>query len=148
MTNLLLYDWDVTLDYTLRRVADVSEEPMVYQPAAGMNHLAWILCHPGLVRSGPFRDPRQSPDASRYDEGSMPLPDLLQYPRKATLVENFAQGHKELSAALRQRRSGALETPASLDRWRQAFGTVGTPVGRTLTHRASKCETSLLPWLG
>ncbi len=98
-----------------------------------MDHPAWILCHLclyhpailGLVRNEPFQDSSQRPDASRYDEGSTPVDDMLQYLRKATLVEEFTQGHKAISAALGQSRPGALEAPSSLDRWRQAFGTAG-----------------------
>lgn len=96
---------------------------MVYQPTPVMNHPAWILCHLclyhpailGLVQNESFRDPRQSPDASRYDEGSTPVPDLRQYPRKATLVEQFMQGHNEISFALRQMKPALLSSSAQ--RW-------------------------------
>jgi hypothetical protein len=45
MTEPLLHTWNLNLGYAKRLVADIPEAQMAVQPAAGMNHAAWVLGH-------------------------------------------------------------------------------------------------------
>ena len=45
MLSPLIHTWNLNLGYAKRLVADVPEVRMACQPAAHMNHAAWVLGH-------------------------------------------------------------------------------------------------------
>ncbi len=125
MIDALWCTWDRNLEFARRLVADVPDERMAYQPAAGMNHPAWVLCHLsayhpvilGVLRGQPFDDPKDHPFGMR----SAPVPYRDAYPSKEALVRAFEGGHAEVVEAARTAPASRLAEPPPLERWRDAM---------------------------
>ncbi|MCE9590427.1 MAG: DinB family protein [Planctomycetes bacterium] len=129
MIEALLLGWNRNLDYTRRLLADLPEDRLVFQPAVGMNHPAWVLSHlciyhapmAGMLLNKPFEDPRDH----RYGMKSKSLPDPSEYKPKAELLGDFERGHNTVAEALRVGGQDALEAATPLERWRTSMPQVG-----------------------
>ncbi len=117
MLSHLLHTWNLNLAYARRLVADVPDEKMIFQPASGMNHAAWVLGHlactadmfGGLIGLQPVCPTEWQPS---FDWNSAPVADPVRYPSKADLLATLEAIHSELAASL-------PAVPASL--WAEAM---------------------------
>jgi len=129
VVDAVLLSWDKNLGYAKKLVADVPADRMVYQPAANMNHPAWVLCHlnayhdviVSLVRGQRFDDPKDH----RFGMKSKPVADLNQYPSRADLIDAFARGHGLVAAALQSAGPDVWTRATELERWKPVLPTVG-----------------------
>lgn len=142
MIEALRFGWDKNGEYGQKLVADVPEAKMVYQPAAGMNHPAWVLSHLhayhpviiALLRGETFDDPKEH----LYGMKSKPVADAGAYPSKQPLVEAFVRGHEDVTAALSGADPAVLGGEVMLERWRKYFPSVGAVLAYlTLLHEAT-----------
>lgn len=105
MLSPLLHTWNLNLGYAKRLVADLSDDQMALQPAAGMNHAAWVLGHlactadmlGGMIGANPVC-PAEWP--ALFDWNSSPSSDAGLYPSKASLVQALEEAHASIAAAL------------------------------------------------
>lgn len=142
MIDALLFSWDNNDDYAQRLVADLPDAQMTHQPAANMNHPAWVLSHlhayhpviVALIQGQTFDDPKHHP----FGMQSKPVVDASVYPTKAVLVDAFVQGHAQVKSALAASDSAALNAPVLLDRWKTVMPTVALALGYLmLLHEAT-----------
>ncbi len=132
-TESLLYSWGKNGDYASRLVADVPDDRMAHQPAAAMNHPAWVLCHlniyhpviVALLRGQTFDDPK----GHQFGMQSKPVADGSVYPAKNELIGAFTRGHDEVAQALRAADPSALDADMSLERWKPVMPKVGIALG-------------------
>ncbi len=129
MIEALLFSWHKNVEYAQKLVADVADDRMVYQPAANMNHPAWVFSHlnayhpviVSMVNDQPFDDPKDHP----FGMKSKPLADTAAYPSRGQLIESFCNGHEDVDRALRSVGTRALQGPVQLKRWAGTMPTVG-----------------------
>jgi len=148
--DTLLHSWEKNLDYARRLVADVPDPQMVYQPASGMNHPAWVLCHlnayhpviVSLIRGEIFDDPKEHP----FGMKSKPVADLGVYPSKDELVTAFEQGHHDVIAALGSAEPSVFGAEVSLPRWKQYLPTTGIALGYLMLLHESTHLGQLSAW--
>ncbi len=133
MIDSLLYSWRKNNDYAQRLVADIPDDRMVHQPAAGMNHPAWVLSHlsvyhpvlVALIQGEPFDDPK----GHRFGMQSKPKSDPAVYGSKTDLIGAFVRGHESVAAALGSASPSVLEAPMTLERWKPVMPTIGVALG-------------------
>ena len=128
--NSLLSDWSLNGDYALKLTADLTAEQMVHQPAAGMNHPAWVLSHlhayhPVMIDLLTGKTPTD-PLNHEYGMKSSPVADASAYLPKDELRDAFAQGHADVASALEATTAELLGSSMPLDRWTQRFPQVGS----------------------
>ncbi len=126
----LLADWALNKDYGLKLVADLAPEQMVKQPHPGMNHPAWILSHlhayhPVAMELVSGRTPADPLD-HKYGMKSSPVADTAAYLDKDALIEAFAQGHDDVTDAMKDAGESVLLSPMPVERWKQRFPKVGS----------------------
>ena len=129
MVDALVLGWDKNLDYVKRLVAEIPADRMVYQPAANVNHPAWILSHlniyhvpmAGMLRGTPFEDPKNH----KFGMTSKPQSDASVYLSKAQLLADFERGHEDVKQALLTAGQAGLEAATPLERWRGPYPKVG-----------------------
>lgn len=129
----LVYSYKKNLDYGAKLVADLSNDDMLRQPAAGlpapMNHPAWIFSHLNvyvpiiecLIRGQSFPDPK----GHRYGMQSRPLDDASEYAPKDQLIGEFVDGHQRIIDLLEKSEDSILSKPVSLERWQPVMPLVG-----------------------
>ena len=150
MIDLLLFSWEKNLGYAQRLIADLDDEAMVRQPAAGTNHPAWVLSHlniyhpviVSLIRGETFPDPKDH----RYGMQSKPVADRAEYPSKGELIQTFATGHEQVESALRQAPVEAWHAAVTLPRWQQAMPTVDVALGYLMLHHEAVHLGQLSGW--
>ena len=150
MIETLLTSWDKNLDYARRLVDDIPDDRMTYQPAADMNHPAWVFSHlnayhpviAAMVRGQSFDDPKDHP----FGMKSKPVADASVYPSKSELVETFGRGHDEVTAALRAATPESLAAPIPLERWVKYFANVGVALGYLMLLHESTHFGQLSAW--
>ena len=148
----IVYAWDNQLHYAMALLADLSDEHMVLRPGANMNHPAWILghvClyHPAtidLLAGDPLDDPKH--DRLFGFAGQGPLPTLSVYGDKASIVARFAKGHEQVAQALLAAGPEQFVGRPSLERWAQAYPTVGFMLPDLLLHHESLHLGQLSIW--
>ena len=65
MLSPLIHTWNLNLGYAKRLVADIPDDQMAFQPAAHMNHAAWVLGHLACTAdSGQGRERCESNDGA------------------------------------------------------------------------------------
>jgi hypothetical protein len=129
MIHSLLSCWQRNGDYARKLVADVPEDRFTHQPAAGMNHPAWVLVHLAgyhdtlvkLIRGESFDDPK----GQRFGMQSKPEADLSVYGRKSSLIAEYERGHTAVADAIRAMDPARLDDPTPLERWIPIMPTVG-----------------------
>ncbi len=123
-------------------VADLSDEQMIYQPAPGMNHPAWIFSHLNVYHpviskmliGEPFEDPQHHVFGMR----SKPETDRSIYATKSELSATFQHGHARIEVILNEVEASAFERAMSLERWKLPFPTIGSALGYLmLAHEAT-----------
>ena len=105
MLSPLLHAWNLNLGYAKRLVAEIPEDQMAFQPAAHMNHPAWVLGHlactadmlGAMIGVKPVCPPEWT---ALFDWNSSPSSDASKYPSKATLLKALEDAHAEVAAAL------------------------------------------------
>ncbi len=120
----------------------VPAERFAEQPAAGVNHPAWVVGHLafaadfGLKMCGaPITCPEDWP--TLFGIGSVPVADLGAYPPKAELLAAYDLAHVKLTAAVPHADPTALAGPQPLDFMRPHIQTVGELLSHILsTHEA------------
>lgn len=112
------------------------------QPAAGVNHPAWIIGH--LAVSADFAlkacggqtvcPPEWRP---LFSPGTTPKPDLGAYPTKAELLAAYDRVHADLTTAVPHADPAALTSPQPIDFLRPHIQTMGELLAHILsTHEA------------
>ncbi len=145
MMDLVLPAFKLNLWYSQRLVADLTEEQMCAQPAAGrvMNHPAFLLGHLALV-AGDFAGGFVGlspicPEGWKelFNQGAKPLADRSLYPSKAALLQKLEEAHARLADAAAKAAPETLAQPAP-EKIRERFPTVGALlVGLMTSHEAS-----------
>jgi hypothetical protein len=105
MTGPLLHTWNLNLGYAKRLVANVPDDRMSLQPAAGMNHAAWVLghlaCTADMLGAMLGLKPVCPPEwPTLFDWNSSPVGDASRYPSKAALLKALEDAHSQIAAAL------------------------------------------------
>jgi len=105
MLSPLLHAWNLNLGYAKRLVAEIPDDQMAFQPAAHMNHPAWVLGHlactadmlGAMIGVKPVCPP---PWIGLFDWNSEPFSDASRYPSKAVLLKALEDAHAAVAAAL------------------------------------------------
>ena len=121
------------IDYGTKLVADLSDEQMILQPRANINHPAWILSHlnaylpimQNLMKGEPFPDPKDHP----FGMQSSPQQDMSLYPGRSDLSRTFQEGNLAAAALLRELGEDALKQPVQLKRWQEGMPVSGMALG-------------------
>jgi DinB superfamily len=122
--------WNLNLAYAKRLVADIPDDRMAFQPAAGMNHPAWVLGHlactadvlGAMLGSQPVCPPEWHP---LFDWNSSPSADATLYPSKQTLLAALEAGHERLASALPGLPSTRWTEPTPTEAIRAILPTLG-----------------------
>src|SRR5262245_17827832 len=101
----LLTLYAFTLAMCERLVADIPQDEMERQPAAGVNPPAWILGHLAIctdyalqLMGRPMRMPKTWHE--EFGPASNPLPQQHPYPTRDELMAALRTGHAEVAAAV------------------------------------------------
>ena len=105
MLSPLIHTWNLNLGYAKRLVADIPDDQMAFQPAAHMNHAAWVLGHlactadmlASMIDAKPVCPPVWT---SLFDWNSKPSSDASQYPAKSVLLKALEDSHSGIAATL------------------------------------------------
>jgi hypothetical protein len=127
--DALLYGWNKNTDYVQRLMADIPADKIAYQPAANMNHPAWILSHlniyhpcmVGVITQKPFEDPK----GHKFGMTSKPEANASLYGSKDALVAAYVKGHNDVAAALQKADPKVLAAAPNLERWAKVMPTTG-----------------------
>jgi hypothetical protein len=124
---------------------DVEDGELTVQPAAGMNHPAWILGHLTITREW-VKDLLKLPARAGWDgagwmakfnRGSAITGARGDYPAKAELLGALEETHREIEAAARGLTEADLAREMPVERLRSVFSCVGDMVvGLMTTHEA------------
>src|SRR3954463_13311012 len=105
MNERVLVLYAFTLAMCERLMADVSQEDMERQPAAGVNPPAWILGHLAIctdfalqLMGRPMRLGKTWHE--EFGPGPSPLPQKHAYPSREELLDALRSGHAEVVAAI------------------------------------------------
>lgn len=148
----IVYAWDNQLHYAVTLLENLSDKHMVLRPGGNMNHPAWIvghicLYHPVTVRllaGEPFDDPKH--DRLFGFAGQGPVPALSAYGDKASIVARFTDGHEKVAQALLAASPEQFARRPSLERWAEAYPTVGFMLPDLLLHHESLHLGQLSIW--
>jgi len=133
---------EVNVDYAKKLVADIPEDKMCVQPAAGMNHAAWVLGHLAFVFDSMLRvfgpKPSMAPErAALFNLSSKPHTDRAAYPSKAALLEEYEATYRRLVAAIKEAPQEALDREFPNPKLRPMLPTVGVAMVHILaSHHA------------
>ena len=112
------------------------------QPAAGVNHPAWVVGHLTFAADFGLKLCGAEPVspagwADLFGIGSTPVADLGTYPAKAELLAAYDLAHQKLTAAAPLADPAALAKPQPLDFLQPHISTLGELVAHILsTHEA------------
>lgn len=126
----LLHTWNLNLGYAKRLVADVPDDQMAFQPAAHMNHAAWVLGHlactadmlGAMIGLKPVCPPAWT---ALFDWNSSPSGDASQYPAKAVLLEALEDAHAGIVSALPSVSESRWSEPTPIEEVRRFLPTLG-----------------------
>ena len=130
MRSPLLHTWNLNLGYARRLVADISDEQMAFQPAAHMNHAAWVLGHlactsdmlAAMIGVKPVCPPVWT---SLFDWNSEPSSDASRYPTKAVLLKALENAHSGVAVALPSVPEARWSEPTPIEEVRGFLPTLG-----------------------
>lgn len=123
---LLLYRNN--LDYAQRLVADLDDDALALQPAAEMNHAAWVLGHlatvsdrvaGGMLLGLTPRLPDQWDEL--FGVKSIPTDERARYPGKQDLVEALIATHGVIDEKMGEMSDDLLAQPTSHERFAKRF---------------------------
>lgn len=130
MLSPLLHTWNLNLGYAKRLVADIPDDTMAFQPAAHMNHAAWVLGHlactadmlGAMIGVKPVCPPAWT---SLFDWNSNPSSDASQYPAKTVLLKALEDAHVGIAAALPSVPEARWSEPTPIEEVRGFLPTLG-----------------------
>ena len=130
MLSPLIHTWNINLGYAKRLVADVPEDRMACQPAAHMNHAAWVLghlaCTADMLGAMLGVKPVCPPEwASLFDWNSSPSDDANRYPSKAILLKALEDAHAGIATALASAPESRWAEPTPIEEVRGFLPTLG-----------------------
>lgn len=153
MIPSLLTLYGQNLDYARKLVDDVPHDGMCAQPAAGVNHPAWILGHLAITsdRIAMYRllgEEPLLPEAWRtlYDEGTEPRNGDTGYPAKHVLLRALEQSHARVEAALRHRPPDTLGMPTPDAEFAALWPTLGMALTYVLVGHEQNHLGQLSAW--
>ena len=132
MLDALIATMTHTRNQTLKLVADLSEKQMVAQPAAHMNHPAWVLGHLLLVEYNFLRlvNNGQGPQAEAgwaevYGMKSVPSPEGAKYVGKEIYLAKLVELRAQIIARLKVMSPEDFAQPHPDPARRERFPTIG-----------------------
>ncbi len=116
----------------------VPAERWAEQPAAGVNHPAWIIGHLAVAADFGLRfcdAPTVCPAewGALFAPGTVPQPDLGLYPAKDALLAAYDRAHVELTAVAPHADPVKMAGPQPLDFLRPHITTIGDLLGHILS---------------
>ena len=130
LTQPLLRTWSMNADYGRQLAADLSDDQMVAQPHAGINHPAWLLSHLNLyqqVLAALLRgETPADPIDHKFGMKSAPVADASKYAAKDDLIAAWTAGHEAVASALQSADEALLLSPMPIERFRSRFATIGS----------------------
>lgn len=124
--------------YARALVGDIADDQMTVQPAAGMNHPAWVLGH--LASTAVFGSSMLGLDLATpegwgglFGSKSQPTPYRSDYPAKAELLEWFVKLREGLAGAVRSADPSRFDAETPHEGLRRFVPTVGDAVVFMLT---------------
>lgn len=152
MNDQLLRLYDFTLGYVDSLLADVPEEEMATQPAAGVNPPAWIVGHLAVVND--WVGQRLGLEASlpeawgaEFGPGSSALPASdAGYPSKDELLAALRSSHARVRQAVAGVDLATLTDPSPITQIAKALPTVGDLVAHCLSTHAAMHAGHLSNW--
>jgi hypothetical protein len=124
-----------------KTVEDLTPDQMPQQPRPGMNHAAWILGHLAMPRfwsAENIKVPCTLPAGwnETFGFGTKPIADATLYPAKSELLNQLAETHRVMEAALQSMTENQLMAPGD-PRIRHLLPTVGDGIiGLMSTHES------------
>jgi uncharacterized damage-inducible protein DinB len=154
LIDALRLSWQINFDQVEALMVDVPAGGLTHQPGGVVNHPAWTLSHLNhyrpailaLIGNHPVEDPGRHPDASRYDEGSVPVDDPACYPPYTALLAAYRGGHERVADALRLMDRRYLTLPPRLERWATVFGTTARTLQYLMSVHESHHVGQLMVW--
>jgi hypothetical protein len=138
MKEAVLHIYAVNLRYAQALLADIPDARLAEQPAAGMNHPAWVIGH--LANTYDFMGSFFDLDAAcepqwkaLFAGGTQPVTQRDVYPDKATLLDALQSGHKRVAQAFTEASEETFSAPLTIDRLKDRFPTVDKMVTFGLT---------------
>lgn len=130
MISPLLHTWNLNLGYAKRLVADIPDDQMAAQPAAGMNHAAWVLGHLACTADmllAMIGEMTVCPPewVALFDWNSTPTSDPDAYPAKAVLLSTLEAAHAGIEAALPGVPASRWTEPTPTEEIRKFLPTLG-----------------------
>lgn len=115
--EIVLYGF--TLSYGRMQALDIPDEQFADQPAAGVNHPAWIFGHLSISTDYALKqlgaETHCPPEWFKlFGPGSQAEPDRAKYPAKKTLLDAWKAGHEQVLAALPSADPAKLAAPHTL----------------------------------
>jgi hypothetical protein len=138
------------LQYCRMMVADLADERLAEQPAAGMNHPAWILGH--LTFSAERGSELLGVDKAAaslmtlYGPGSKPSASRGDYPSKDELLHGVEQSFERLRQRIAQATPEQLAKPTTNPRMKEALPTIQDVVAFLLTGHLGTHLGQLSSW--
>ncbi len=151
MRDYLLTAAGLNVDYARRLVADIPDEQMAAQPAAGMNHAAWVLGHLAYVFDSMIavwgQKPTMSPEWKElFNVASKPLNDGSKYPSKAELWQAYETAYQRIVDAVRGASDEDLAREFPNPKLRTLMPTVGVAMVHILTSHQGQHLGQLSAW--
>ncbi|MEQ8353139.1 MAG: DinB family protein [Leptospiraceae bacterium] len=133
MIDVILIGHSKIIEYGSKLVADLSDEQMILQPEANMNHPAWILSHLNLylpvmqhlMKGEEFPDPRDH----TFGMKSKPETNPSLYAGRKELASEFKEGNEGAARLLQTLGEEALKQPVRLQRWQESMPISGMALG-------------------
>jgi uncharacterized damage-inducible protein DinB len=126
------------LGYAQRLVSDIEDARFVEQPAAGVNHPAWLLGHLAVagdlflrMLGEPIACPKEW--VRTFGPGSRPSCLRTDYPSKAELLVALERTHQRVTQAARKATPEAMAEPHSIDFLRDSLPTRGDLLAHVMT---------------
>lgn len=124
--------------------ADIPDDKLALQPAAAINHPAWILGHllaveqkiAGSVLGRPLKTSLDAGWWETYGIGSTPRPERTLYKSKAFYMDGLTETSGEITAFLASKSDADMELANPDPQLGQFFPTIGIAVCVAITHRA------------
>lgn len=131
MLDIFIDTMKLTRDSTLKLVADLSDDQIVLQPVAGMNHPAWVLGHllmvdgTFLVLAGGAKPALATDWMEIYGRGSIPVADKTKYKPKNWYLDQMASVRNQVIERLKVLTPADMAQPHPDPARRERFPTVG-----------------------
>ncbi len=153
LINNLRLGFNANAALNLKLAESVAEADMTAQPAADMNHPAWILKHlslyhpviEALLTGGEPNDPKGEP----FGLGTTPVADPAVYGPWDTVISDYRAGTQRVLAALDTAAAGdpnVLTRTMPIPRWQKRFPQAGTALGYLMLHHEAFHAGQLSAW--